>query len=205
VTTQVTGRLGGQYSLSITDDQKYRVQGQTPQTSGVHTLYKGDYEVATRLLDFCQQHDGLAQEAIWQLFFNGDPTAMLDLIEHAKNDPSVRGRRRVALYINLETDVLEDEDAITVTNQKVSAALRMCGVTVRSLESGYIGQVQPEVPVVGLAYCFEMVEKALISRVDDEESAKEIESTMKKLRRQAGFIQPEAFDIEEGTGNGQPA
>jgi hypothetical protein len=193
MTTSVTGRLGGQYSLSITDDQKYRVQGQTPQTSGVHTLYKGDYEVATRLLDYCQQHDGLAQEAIRQLFFNGDPTHMLGLVEAAKADTSVRGRRRVAIYANIETDVLEDEDAITLTNQKVSAALRICGVTVRSLESGYVGQTEPP-QGVGVDFIFSTLEQMFQMKGVDGSVVME---SLKKI-----FL-PQPFDMEEGSGNGQ--
>lgn len=206
MTTSVIGRLGGQYSLLAIEDGRYKVQGQTQQTSGVHTLFTGDFEVASRLLDYCQQHDGLAQQAIQDLFYKGDPTMLLQLVEAAKSDPTVKGRKRVALVVSIETDVFEEEDAITLTSQRVSAALRSCGVTVRDLACHYMRQVEPVQPAIGLDYCFKMVEQALLSRVDNVEDAEEVKGTMRKLRREAGFIQSEAqpFDLEEGTGNGQP-
>lgn len=202
MTTTVTGRLGGQYALEITEDQRYRVRGTTPQTSGVHTLFSGDYETATKILDYCQQHDGLAQEAIRQLFYNGDPTAMLGLVEAAKADPTVRGRRRVNLYANIETDVLEGEDAIGDTTQQIAAALKMCRVTVRHVECGYIGQVESSGPAVGLEYCFKMIEQALFLKhpAASEDAKRQAHALLEELRLSV-FGEP--FDLEEGTGDGR--
>lgn len=195
MTTTVTGRLGGQYALEITEDQRYRVRGTTPQTSGVHTLFSGDYETATRILDYCQQHDGLAQEAIRQLFYNGDPTAMLGLVEAAKVDPATRGRKRVALYINIETDILESEDAIANITQQTSAALKMCAVTVRSIEANYIGQVEPP-KGVGMEFIINTLEQAFMMKKLD---GRGILEPLKKLFLPA---ESEPFDLEQGIGNG---
>lgn len=199
MTTTVTGRLGGQYALEITEDQRYRVRGTTPQTSGVHTLFSGDYETATRILDYCQQHDGLAQEAIRQLFYNGDPTAMLGLVEAAKVDPATRGRKRVALYINIETDILESEDAIANITQQASAALKMCAVTVRSIEANYIGQVEPP-RGIGIDFCINAIEQALMMK-----APKGTKSLVEVDRLRELLLEPrvgETFDLEQGTGDG---
>lgn len=172
--TTVQGRLGSQYSLlrlddgeQATGDERYRLQIQLTMFPVPVTLWSGDYTTATKIMDFCQQHDGLAIDAAQKLYSLGDPTALLDLVEQAKNDPQARARRRVGVTLTVETDVLESEDAVIDVSQRMSAAARMCGITVRSMTCNYETPITDRIingveeTTVGIAFCWKAVISAL--------------------------------------------
>jgi hypothetical protein len=169
--TTVQGRLGSQYTLSAIDTdqpgdaERYRLQVQLQIFPLPVTLWSGDYTTATKIMDFCQQHDGLAIDAAQKLYALGDPTALLELITQAVSDPLARARRRVGINLAIETDVLESEDAIVDVSQRMTAAARMCGVTVRGLTCDYNPLLEPGkiIPVepIGVEYCWKSVVQAL--------------------------------------------
>jgi hypothetical protein len=172
--TTVQGRLGSQYSLlrlddgeQATGDERYSLKVQLQLFPTPVTLWSGDYTTATKIMDFCQQHDGLAVDAAQKLYALGDPTALLDLVEQAKVDSLARARRRVGLTLNIETDVLESEDAIVDVSQRMSAAARMCGVVVRQLACHYETPVTDslinsvEQTTIGIDFCWKQVVKAI--------------------------------------------
>lgn len=160
----VKGKLGGQYLMVVSEDgEKYIVKAQYQDIpggySGTHTIFSGDYSTATKLIDYCAQHDGATQVAVKELFYQGDPTSLISLIETAKADPTARARRRVAVQCTVETDILESEDAITSVSQRAAAAFHWCGVTVRQLEVQYVGGLPQG---VGIDFCLNAVEQALM-------------------------------------------
>jgi hypothetical protein len=164
--TTLVGRLGSQYSLSAVVDQpgdaeRFRLQLANQIFNNPITLWTGEYSMATKIMDFCQQHDGLAIDAAQKLYGLGDPTALLDLVEQAKTDPQARARKRVTVGMEIQTDILESEDAIIDVSQRMSAAARMCGVSVKSMTCDYSNDDPSLVTEVGIAYCWKSVEKAL--------------------------------------------
>jgi hypothetical protein len=163
--TTVQGRLGSQYSLlrlddgeQATGDERYSLKVQLQLFPTPVTLWSGDYTTATKIMDFCQQHDGLAVDAAQKLYALGDPTALLDLVEQAKADPLARARRRVGVRLSVETDVLESEDAIVDVSQRMAAAARMCAVVVRSMTCNY---ETPAIDKTGIAFCWKAVAQAV--------------------------------------------
>lgn len=143
MSTQTSGRLGGQYKVDLVTDDRYRVQGFLHNSW--HTIWTGDYEFATKLLSFCTSHDGTTQTAMQALFFEGDPTRMMELIENARLDVDAKPRKRVAMVAFIETDILESENAITLVSQRISAALALSGLNVTQLNVHYQSELVPEV------------------------------------------------------------
>lgn len=142
MTTLASGRLGGQYALTLVTDDIFRVSGQLHGKS--HTIGSGSYEWTTKLLDYCAHHDGQTQEALNALYFEGDPTLMIKLHEDAQKDEEARPRRRVSLVVFIETDVLESENAIGLVTERVGAVLGLAGVTVTQLNVHYTQELMPE-------------------------------------------------------------
>lgn len=143
MSTQLSGRVGGQYSVTQVSESKFQVKGFL--YDHWHTIWTGDdYRFATKLLDYCASNDGRAQHAMQQLFFQGDPTAMLELIELAKVDPVARERRRVGVTLEIETDILVGEGAIEVSVQQITAAARMCGFRTTEVKGFYTDEGERE-------------------------------------------------------------
>lgn len=143
MTTASAGRLGGQYRVELITDDRYKVLG------FLHnqwcTLWTGtNYEFATKLMDYCAGHDGQAQTAMQSLHFEGDPTALIQLIDDAAKDQDAKPRKRVSVVAFLDTDVLESENAITLVSQRLAAALGMAGVTVTQLNVHYSRDLMPD-------------------------------------------------------------
>lgn len=190
-----SGRFGGQYRLVITetgtDGNRYTLRVTCPESTGLsgeHTLWTGEYEQATKLMDFCQQHDARVFDAVRGLYFEGDPTQLLQLVEEAKTSPVARARRRVAVALEVTTDILEGEDAIETTTQRLTAAARMCSLPVNSILGRFVGQVEPKQEPVGLEYCVLQIENAV--KTLGNEHGVNGENAMQMLKR-ALFPQPE--------------
>jgi flagellar biosynthesis regulator FlaF len=135
MSTQVTGKLGGQYQVRCVTDDIYMVSGLLH--SEYRTIYKGDYKVATKLMDYCAAHDSEAQQAIQALYFEADPTPIIKLISNAQDDPEAKPRRRVQCWVRVATDVLESENAIDMVTSRISAAAGLAGLTITQLEVHY--------------------------------------------------------------------
>jgi hypothetical protein len=135
VTTTLHGRIGGQYNLALAGEGKYRVQGRS--FGNMVTLFTGDYEQATKILDYCVIEDGEAQVAMQHLYFNGDPTKMLELVDHAKASKAARARRRVCVTVEIETDTLEGENAVAIATERLTYACQLAQSRVTLIQGFY--------------------------------------------------------------------
>lgn len=135
MSTIAAGRLGGQYSVSCVTDDVYRVQGLLH--GKLHTIYKGEYEFTTKLMDYCAQHDDEAQAAIHDLYYEGDPTKITELFDHARTDEKAKPRKRVEVWVRVATDVLESENAIELVSSRISQVTGMAGLVITQLEVHY--------------------------------------------------------------------
>jgi hypothetical protein len=136
MTTTLSGRVGGQYSLELVSDNRYRVSGSLFNEHKV-TIFTGDYDIGTKILDYCVIHDGEAQTAMQKLYIEGDPTMLTELHEHAKASTEARTRRRIGLTVEIETDVLEGENSIAIATNRLSAACVVAGMRVGLIQSYY--------------------------------------------------------------------
>lgn len=144
------GRIGGQYMLELMPDNRYRVSGMLYNEHKV-TIFTGAYEEATKVLDYCAMRDGQAQAAMQMLYIEGDPTDLMQLAEDAKNSTEARTRRRIAITVEVETDVLEGENSLNIATQQVGAALRMVGMRTNYVEAYYhTPPLEGEDPTQGL-------------------------------------------------------
>lgn len=135
MTTIIAGRLGGQYSVKSLTDDLYVVQGLLH--GQLHTVYKGDYEFATKLMSYCAAHDDEAQAAIHDLYFEASPTKITELFEHAREDHEAKPRKRVEVWVRVATDVLESENAIEQVGSRISQVAGMAGLVITQLEVHY--------------------------------------------------------------------
>jgi hypothetical protein len=136
MTTIAAGRLGGQYSVSaIGEPDTYIVQGLLH--GKLHTIFKGDYEFATKLMDYCTKHDDEAQNAIHALYFDANPTPVTELFDHAREDREAKPRKRVEVWVRVATDVLESENAIELVGSRISQVAGMAGLVITQLEVHY--------------------------------------------------------------------
>lgn len=135
MTTIAAGRLGGQYSVTCLTDDVYIVQGLLH--GKLHTIFKGEYEFATKLMDYCTKHDDEAQNAIHALYFDANPTPVTNLFEHAREDKEAKPRKRVEVWVRVATDVLESENAIELVGSRISQVAGMAGLVITQLEVHY--------------------------------------------------------------------
>lgn len=135
MSTIAAGRLGGQYSTSCVTDDIYIVQGLLH--GKLHTIYKGDYEFTTKLMDYCVQHDDEAQAAIHELYYEANPALVTELFEHARKDEKAKPRKRVEVWVRVATDVLESENAIELVSSRISQVAGMAGLVITQLEVMY--------------------------------------------------------------------
>jgi hypothetical protein len=129
------GKLGGQYAVSLVTDDVYKVAGLLH--GELRTIWKGEYEFATKLMSYCAEHDDEAQNAIHQMYFEADPTPLTELFDHARENREARPRKRVAVLVEVETDVLESENAIENVSTRIATALGYVGLTAVKLECFY--------------------------------------------------------------------
>lgn len=207
--TQASGKFGGQYRLiggpNIASEGKYTLRVSCPESTGLvgeHTLWTGDYEAATKLMDYCQQHDALVFDAVRSLYFEGDPTQLLQLVADAHASPVARARRRVVVDLSIITDILESENAIENVTQRMAAAAKMCGLSLSSIVSYYKGQIEPPPQAVGIEFCISAVEQALTMKKHPE-LATQLGKEIRQLLAEPNAGSPEPFDLEEGTGSGR--
>lgn len=135
MTTFTSGKLGGQYSVTCLTDDVYVVQGLLH--GKLHTIFKGEYEFATKLMDYCSQHDDEAQKAIHELYYEANPALVSELFDHARTDVKAKPRKRVEVWVRVATDVLESENAIELVSSRVSQVAGMAGLVITQLEVHY--------------------------------------------------------------------
>lgn len=135
MTSIIAGKLGGQYSVRLVTDDIYVVQGLLH--GQLHTIFKGDYEFATKLMDYCAKHDDEAQAAIHDLYYDANPTKMIQVHENAQQDQEAKPRRRVECWVRVATDVLESENAIEQVGTRISQVAGMAGLVITQLEVHY--------------------------------------------------------------------
>lgn len=135
MSTSVTGKLGGQYILRCVTDDIYSVAGLSH--GDFRSFWKGEYERATKLMDYCALHDGEAQTALHALYFEADPEPLTTLLDRAWADQEAKPRRRVHVWVRVVTDVLESENAIENVTQRVSQAAGLAGLVITQLECYY--------------------------------------------------------------------
>lgn len=135
MTTFTAGKLGGQYSVKCVTDDIYVVQGLLH--GQLHTIFKGEYEFATKLMDYCSKHDDEAQAAIHDLYYDASPTKMIELHESARDNQEAKPRRRVEVWVRVATDVLESENAIEQVSSRISQVAGMAGLVITQLEVHY--------------------------------------------------------------------
>jgi hypothetical protein len=135
MTTLASGRLGGQYILRCVTDDIYSVAGLSH--GDFRQFWKGEYERATKLMDYCASHDGEAQTALHALYFEADPEPLTTLLDKAWADQEAKPRRRVHVWVRVVTDVLESENAIENVTQRVSQAAGLAGLVITQLECFY--------------------------------------------------------------------
>lgn len=141
MSTSVAGKLGGQYILRCITDDIYSVAGLSH--GDFRSFWKGEYERATKLMDYCALHDGEAQTALHALYFEADPEPLTTLLDRAWADQEAKPRRRVHVWVRVVTDVLESENAIENVTQKVSAVAGMAGLVITQLECYYADPNEP--------------------------------------------------------------
>lgn len=134
--TTLSGRIGGQYNLSLVGEDKYRVQGRI--AGNMVTMFTGEYALCSKVMDFAVLNDARAQTALQALFSEGDPTDMILFVDEALTSQIARSRRRVAMVVEIETDVLEGENSIALVNERMSAACQVAGVRVALIQASYI-------------------------------------------------------------------
>lgn len=149
MTTFTSGRLGGQYSVRLVTDDIYATQGLLH--GQMHTVYKGSYEFATKLMDYCAKHDDEAQKAMHELYYEANPTLITELFDHVDKDQEAKPRRRVECWVRVATDVLESENAIEQVSARISQVAGMAGLVITQLEVHYAfpSEVFIEPPVRG--------------------------------------------------------
>lgn len=135
MTSIIAGKLGGQYAVRCLTDDIYVVQGLLH--GQLHTIYKGDYEFSTKLMDYCAKHDDEAQAAIHDLYYEASPNKITDLFDHAREDKEAKPRRRVEVWVRVATDVLESENAIEQVGSRISQVAGMAGLVITQLEVHY--------------------------------------------------------------------
>lgn len=133
--TTITGKLGGQYILRCVTDDIYSVAGLSH--GDFRSFWKGEYERATKLMDYCALHDGEAQNALHALYFEADPEPLTTLLDRAWADQEAKPRRRVHVWVRVVTDVLESENAIENVTQRVSQSAGLAGLVITQLECYY--------------------------------------------------------------------
>jgi hypothetical protein len=134
--TQLTGRIGGQYSLALVGPDKYRVS--TKCGGQPVTMFTGEYYLCSKIMDFCVNNDAKAQVAVMELYKDGDPTNLAILLDEAASSEIARGRRKVAVVCEIETDVLEGENSVAIVNERLSAACQVAGVRIALIQASYI-------------------------------------------------------------------
>lgn len=134
--TQLTGRIGGQYSLALVGPDKYRVSSRVG--GNPVTMFTGEYYLCTKIMDFCVLNDAKAQVALMELYKDGDPTNLAILLDEAASSDLARSRRKVAVVCEIETDVLEGENSVAIVNERLSAACQVAGVRVALIQASYI-------------------------------------------------------------------
>lgn len=147
MTTFTSGKLGGQYSVRLVTDDIYVVQGLLH--GKLHTIFRGEYEFATKLMSYCATHDDEAQAAIQDLYYDASPTKAIALHENAAKDQEAKPRRRVECWVRVATDVLESENAIEQVSSRISQVAGMAGLVITQLEVHYAypGEVFIEPPI----------------------------------------------------------
>ncbi len=135
MSTIAQGKIGGQYQVRCVTDDIYQVAGLLH--GEYRTIYKGDYEFATKLMDYCVANDAEAQNAIQAIYFEADPTPLTELINRAQEDKVAKPRRRVQVWVRVATDVLESENAIDLVTTRMSQAAGLAGLVITQLECYY--------------------------------------------------------------------